>query len=239
MRRSDSSRMELANRIVEYIRSEGLSVGDPLPSTRELAAKWNIGRNIVRQGLMQAQTLGLVRVRPRSGAFVQQPNFSVLVDALTGSLKTTLVDEGSNLSHLMEARFAVEGNIAGDAAARRSSDDLFTLQQAMEGIEKSIRAVIDGRQHRSAFVEADEKFHLTVARLAGNPVLTAMLQALLTLLRGQRMGMELTEQEYRHGNHLHRKIYQSILDGDAEKAQEAMEEHLIDYRKQVVARVAR
>ena len=79
---------DVVRRLVEHIQSAGLHVGDRLPSIRELAAKLKVGTNVVRYGMIQAQTMGLVRVHPRSGAFVQSLDFAPLVNALESTLTT-------------------------------------------------------------------------------------------------------------------------------------------------------
>jgi DNA-binding FadR family transcriptional regulator len=71
---------KVVRRLIEYIRSRRLMVGDRLPAIRRLAKMIEMSPRAVRDGLMQAQTMGLVTIRPRSGAFVQSVSYASLVD---------------------------------------------------------------------------------------------------------------------------------------------------------------
>lgn len=230
MRQSPDLKTPVVHRLLRTIRSEGLNPGDRLPSIRELAARWGIGPNFVRDGLLHAQTLGLVKVHPRSGAFVQAVDFSSLVDGLADTLETALAQEDSNLFHLIEVRALLETQVIDRAVARRRPEDLFPLRQALE----EMRNVAEDRV---AFVEADEKFHLAIARMTGNPVLVIVLRALMVLLRPHRLHMTPTSGKQQRTFRQHEHIYRCLVDGDREGACAAMHDHLADHRRRAVERV--
>ncbi|WP_346795467.1 GntR family transcriptional regulator [Halomonas sp. Bachu 37] len=50
----------VAQLIMQAIRSEGMQVGDPMPSEAELCARFGVSRSTIRSALAQLQTLGLV-----------------------------------------------------------------------------------------------------------------------------------------------------------------------------------
>lgn len=220
----------VVHRLVQHIRRERMSPGDRLPSIRRLAALWDIGPNFVRDGLLHAQTLGLVRVHPRSGAFVQTVDFSSLVDGLADTLDTALAQEDANLFHLIEARALLETEVIDRSVARRRPEDLFPLRQALE-------AMRDKARDRAGFVEADEKFHLAVTRMTGNPVLVIILRALLVLLRPYRLHMTPTSGRQRRTLRQHEAIYRCVVEGDRQGACAAMHDHLADHRRRAAERV--
>ena len=78
----------VVQRLIRYIKAEQLQPGDRLPSIRQLAQDWGVGRNAVRDGLLEAKTLGLVDLHPRAGAFVRGEN----------RLRVTLGNPGNELS---------------------------------------------------------------------------------------------------------------------------------------------
>ena len=225
---SDNSMLE---RIIDHIRKENLAPGDPIPSVRELSELWGIGRNLVHQGMIQAETLGLINVRPRSGAFVKMPDYSILADALVASLNPAVMfNEHATISHLNVARIAIETETAGQSAEKRNGDDLL----AMQGV---LRNFIDTAEKpnatRADYVDADEELHLGIARIAANPVLYNILKALLVLLKVQRISMVrngsvvLSTTANRRTIDAHSAIYQAIRDGDADEARKMMKEHLM------------
>jgi GntR family transcriptional repressor for pyruvate dehydrogenase complex len=228
---------EIAQKIISYIQDNKLVVGDPLPSTREFAEIWKVSRNIVWQGLIQAQTMGLVKIIPRSGAFVQSPDFSILVDALAGGLQTTLLNDDSNLSYIVEARFTIESVIAGCAVTRKRDDDLLALKQALENHIEQANLLIEGKADYTGCLDADEQFHLCIAKMASNPILYNILQALLKLSRPYRSRTLKDMQNAQSSQHVnqtrmaHENIFRSILSGDPIEARKAMENHLIEHNK--------
>src|SRR5271156_3756670 len=80
----------VVRRLLEHIEAAGLRVGDRLPSLRELAERLQVNTNVVRSGMAQAQAMGLVRIHPRSGAFVQSLDFAPLISALENTLTAAL-----------------------------------------------------------------------------------------------------------------------------------------------------
>lgn len=202
--------------LVDYIKRKGLTVGDRLPSMRQLAAELGLGMHPVRDAFLAAQTMGIIKVHPRAGAFVQSLDYTPLVDALASSLATVLEDP--NLAHLIEARRVIEIEHAAQAAARRKPEDYLTLQQAIQEMEVSY---LD----RQRFLDADDHFHLSIAAIAGNTVLTSILRTLLALLRPFRITRVLAEEDFQWAQRSHREIVGAIMDGNAENARAAMSNH--------------
>ena len=52
----------LVQQIKDYIRSNALSVGDSLPSEREVGEKFNAARNTVREAFRILKTYGVVEI---------------------------------------------------------------------------------------------------------------------------------------------------------------------------------
>lgn len=205
--------------LVDYIRSQELVRGDRLPSIRQLAEALGLGPNAVRDSILKAQAMGLVKVEPRLGTFVQNPEASLAVDSAPQWIEQALSRETHNVFHLMDARLLVELELVGKAAEAGHSEELLPLRHALE-------AVLADPQERSAFIAADEAFHLEMARLAGNPVLLAFLRTLLDLLRPVKQGVLLSAENRQQTDREHVELYRCLLEGQAERAQAIMREHL-------------
>ena len=218
---------EVVRKIMHCIRTTGLKVGDRLPSIREMSEMWGVSRNVVRDGLLQAQSLGLVRIHPRSGAFVCSPDFSALVDALTDTMEISLMREDVNILHLSNARRIIESAVVELAAQWRRVEDVVSLHEQLVAIKQS--------KDRSEYVEADERFHLTIARMAGNPALQAVLRALLVLLRPYRIGLVPDYEAREKAERLHEAIFEAVRDGEPDAAKRLVEEHLLQTAKGAIA----
>lgn len=223
------SSRELVRRLVDHIRAEGLSVGDRLPSIRQLSETFKVGTNVVRDALMQAQTMGLVKIHPRSGAFVQSLSYAPLVDALTHTLDTSLMQVDHNLFHLLDARRLIEIELAGLAAERKQVEELLPVRQALEAMKQT--------QDHTEFLRADVRFHLGIAQAAGNPVLANVLQALLGLLQPYLAGLPWSPERRTRTDRSHADIYQALLDGDSDRARAAMREHVSYARESLLHEV--
>jgi GntR family transcriptional repressor for pyruvate dehydrogenase complex len=209
------------HRLIELIQAEGLGVGDRLPSIRQLAVRLEVRPNVVRDALMQAQTMGLLKIHPRSGAFVRSLNYEPLVDALAKTLETSLLQTDANLFHLLEARQLIEVELVGQAAERRRVQDLLPVRDALAAMGK-----ITGAQQRPEYVEEDIRFHLAIAEVAGNSVLTVTLQALLGLLRPFLCRLPFDPPCRLRTQSSHADIYRALVEGSREKARAHMEAHV-------------
>ena len=199
----------------------------PIP---ELSESWGVGRNVVRDALLQAQSLGLVRIHPRLGTFVQSPDFAPLVDALAETLDLTLMVDDKHLMHLIEARYMAERETVFAAASRRQPEDLFSLNQILNELRESTA-------DRAQFVQADERFHLSMAVACGNPIMVALVRTLLVALRPYRMSILMTDEDVRNAIRMHDELYQCLMDKQGERAREVLEAHLMRGRQQMLTQL--
>ncbi|RYZ84792.1 MAG: FadR family transcriptional regulator, partial [Proteobacteria bacterium] len=184
--RASETSPSIVHQLLQYMREQNYRVDDRLPSIRQLAEMMNVSPNVVRDGLLEAQTKGMVRIVPRSGAYVQSLDYSSLVDALDQTLETALAQQDPNLFHLIEARSIIEVQTVGLATVRRRPEDLAILREAIDAFHLH-------QVNRELRIAADERFHLHIATIAGNIVLVTMLQALLALLRPYRLMASLSQ----------------------------------------------
>jgi GntR family transcriptional repressor for pyruvate dehydrogenase complex len=215
------------NSLLNYISSRGLSVGDRLPPIKDLSQQLKLAPHAVRDALLQAQTMGLIQVKPRSGCFVQSVNLAPLVEVFSRSLPRTLNEQDRNLFDLLEARRLIEVEMAGQAAARRRLAELVPLRQAM----KAMYETLDDYQ---VYMAHNEAFHLGIATIAGNGVLRAILESLLVLLRptltlNQPSSWQDEFSRKRQTDTAeHEAIFEALLAGDVAAARTAMAAHLHD-----------
>ena len=220
---------DVRDKSIDYITENRLKRGTRLPSIRVLSKTLNITSNAVRDGLLRAQTIGLVKVHPRSGTIVQSLD-DYFGEAFKEIITTVLLQEEKNLLSLIEARRLVECELVIKAAAQCSEQDMLSLYNALKVMEEC-------RDNQKEFITADEGFHLTIARIAGNQILFVFLQALLTILRPYRLSLIRAPMEMGYIDKIHWEIYQSIINRDEETARVKMKEHLNYQRQQLVDRI--
>jgi GntR family transcriptional repressor for pyruvate dehydrogenase complex len=214
--------------VLDVIRERGLKVGDQLPSIRELAERLEVKPTVVRDALLRAQALGLVRVLPRAGAFLRSSllgpgkRVPTAPEALAGALLPGSSPDAPNLFHLLDARRLVEVELVGRTAERRRLEDLLPVRRALEAMAN---IPLDER-HRGDYVAHDICFHLEIARLAGNAVLANFQQALLEMIRPQLAALPWDAERQDRTDRSHTAIYAALVAGDPARARAEMLEHL-------------
>jgi GntR family transcriptional repressor for pyruvate dehydrogenase complex len=211
-------RDDVVRAILDLIRERGLSVGDQLPPIREMAAVLDVKPTVVRDALLQARAMGHVRILARAGAFVA---VTPPTSDLAGTLQAALTRESQNLFHLLDARRLIEIELAGRAAERRRLEDLLPVRRELEAM-----AALPTDHRRADYVEHDIRFHVGIARLAGNAVLQTVQQTLLEMLRPYLVQLPWTPERQQRTDQSHAAIYAALVAGDAAKARADMCDHL-------------
>ena len=143
------------DRIVGAIMEQKLPGGAKLPEAA-LCEAFDCSRSQIRRVLVVLAERGVVTLHPNRGAFVAKPS----------------ADEARDV---FEARRAIERSIVLTAASRIGADELSELRanaRAGGGAEAS--------GDRSESIRLSGQFHLRLAEVAGNAVLTRFLEDLVT-----------------------------------------------------------
>lgn len=213
---SPVDRKPLYERLVDslraYIVEAGLSVGDRLPSERELAERLGVSRASVRQAIVALEVQGIVEVRHGEGAFLRstQPDPVPLTDLM--EIKRRLPD-------ILDAREAIEVRLAALAAQRRTDADVAACGAALAEME---REIAEGRLGEAG----DQAFHRGVVSAAKSELLAHMYEIIVDDIATSRH--ESLSQVGRPPESLaqHRRILAAIQAGDGAAAADAMRDHL-------------
>jgi GntR family transcriptional repressor for pyruvate dehydrogenase complex len=220
---ADTHHIRIVNRIRMMIRDGLLREGDPLPSERELAEKFNVSRVPVREAIKILEFIGVLqRVRSR-GLFVKHVDLRQTMN----QFHFVFVNTPAALDELFEFRQALEIQAARSAAERRSAEDLLRIEEQWVLCDHLIRT------DRDPATPATD-FHFAIARATRNSVLVSIFDFLLDLHIFAARNL------YRTGRLLeahaeHRRIFESIRDQDPEAAGLVMREHLQHSRRAVHA----
>ncbi|MEV4935326.1 MULTISPECIES: FadR/GntR family transcriptional regulator [unclassified Sphingobium] len=150
--------------IVEIIKSEGLEVGERLPSESRLAEMFGVSRAIVREALVRLASDGITEARRGAGSFVKsRPSERLTAFMPLSELPTTL---GS-----YEVRFVLEAEAARLAATRRTAAEMAHVD---EGLVRLREALLSSEP---AHVE-DMDLHRRIAEATGNPAFVIAFDAL-------------------------------------------------------------
>ncbi len=205
----------VARQLVTLLTTGELAPGSRLPSERVVAEQLGVGRSAVREALAALEILGIVQIRPGSGTYLQGGTSDLLPTTLSWGLMLA----SNRTRELLEVRSSLERTAAILAAQRADAAQLDELQEYLE----RQRVALDDPQ---AFIEADVRFHVLLARAAGNDVLADLLQSLRSMLSvwvGRRVRTrQATEAAYEE----HRAILDAVRAGDVGATQRAMDDHM-------------
>jgi len=209
---------DVADRIEQLIRDDGLQIGDALPSEREIMAAFGVGRSAVREAFFALTKRGLVEVRNGEKAKVASPDLGVVINEMSGAARRMLA-QPDGIKNFQDARRLFETGVAARAAERATDADIESLAECLEANRRSIDSP-------DRFQQTDFAFHRQIAAVAHNPLFLAVTEALVTWLLDQRnrtiQGPHHTTTAYE----AHRVIFEAIRDHHPEAAAAAMDGHL-------------
>ncbi len=206
---------EIVDQVRDLISSGRLGPGDRLPSERELAQTFRVGRSTVREAIRSMESLGLIEVRPGEGTFLAGPSVKYGHDPLTANL----FKAWSTQLKLFEIRAVLEPGLAGLAARRATSEQVSRMKETLKEQETKLR-------RGEGYVKEDTAFHLLIVEATGNEILFRIVDNLMGLLEetrhtslqgGGRPGRSLKQ---------HWAVLQALEDRNPGMAERRMREHI-------------
>lgn len=212
---------QVALQLAGMIRDGRWQPGDKLPAENQLCTALNVGRSTLREALKSLAFIGMVRMRPGDGTYVEQTPPGLLERILARGLLKTEKD----LADVCEARMVVETELAALAAERAEPADLDALRENLRQSEASLQ------NQTPPFIELDLEFHLAVASAAKNNVLRHLLSDIRgVLIEWIRKSQELPGLR-ENALAQHKRIFESIAGRNPAKAREAIQEHLRTFQR--------
>lgn len=196
------------------ILSGKLNLGEKLPSERDLAAELGVSRPVVHEGLVELAARGLVTIRPRSGAVINDYRRTGSLSILSSMINYSSGNLNRNfLESLLEMRMNLETEFARLAALRRTKEHIAELKEHIkhegEILSGSIQDVVD----------ADFDFHHKVSIATGNVVYPLIINSFRPVYTN------FTSQFFRGNQTLiaevfafHSELTEAIIKGDSENA---------------------
>jgi fatty acid metabolism transcriptional regulator FadR len=211
--KTDSLKDVFVIRFEELILSGKLKIGQKLPSERELALQLGVSRPVVHEGLVELASRGLVSLKPRIGAVVNDYRkegsitlLSSLIQYQKGKLEPQLLDSLLQMRLLMEPEFA---RVAAQNRTAKQIKEFYDILQKEESTDnRNIQNITD----------LDFEFHLLIAVASGNtvyPLLLNSFRQIYTNLSGQFFK---DSQVVTFVHKYHRELVRALEAGDAKKA---------------------
>ncbi|MEY4698241.1 MAG: hypothetical protein RIT14_2669 [Pseudomonadota bacterium] len=210
---------EVRLRLLGMIEGGTLRPGDLLPSERELMESLGVGRPAIREAMQALERTGLIEIRHGERARVAEPSLGRMVGGVSETMKHLLAHSPASLENLKEVRLTFECEMARQAARRHAAQDL-------ERLEETLTAQVAALEDPALFRRLDGRFHREIAAIGGNPIWTALSDGLFLWLNDFHVDLVSVPGKEMLTLAEHRGILAAIATGHAEKAAQAMADHL-------------
>ncbi len=217
----------VATHLAREIRAGRLKSGEKLPGENQLADRYGVSRNVIREATAQLRADGVVRARQGVGAFIMPPEASNVI-----RLDRNALQSGPGLGQLFELRGILETEAAALAAPKITDEDLTVLRGTIE------RMSGDERQTEGS-IDADIAFHSQIAKATGNEYITTFITFIGQQIRqsihvARLAGSPETVIDPTVAEHI--AIYDALTKRDPVKARAAMQAHILGAAARVAPR---
>jgi GntR family transcriptional repressor for pyruvate dehydrogenase complex len=208
------------HKVVTYIKAllqeEKISIGDKLPTERDISKELSISRNSIREALRVLENMGIVESRQGSGNYLIGDVTKRMVDSLhmmlvIKSISQLEISQFRRYMELAAFHIVIDDNIQFDAT---------TLARILDQME---HASIEDQ------VNLDKEFHNHIIGASTNHLMISMMNACSEILEtsvGEVLcRIERDEEKKKKLRKVHRRLYESIANRNKELGIQAIHEH--------------
>lgn len=213
---------DIVDQIKKLIIQGKLKPSDKLPSERDLAKIFNVGRPTVRDAIRTLSLMGLVEVNHgQKGTIVKNFAIDPYMESVRDQMSLMLEMKKATIQQLTEVRGALDNRIALLSAERATKDQL----KGMEDILKEMELCTNDT---NAYLNKAIEFHKVMSLSTNNPIFYAIWSAFFDLIIDlyeellDRIGGDVRYRLYL----TNLEVFKSILTKDPKKIRAAMARHL-------------
>jgi DNA-binding FadR family transcriptional regulator len=219
--------MKIVEQIRDLVREGRLKPGDKLPPEQVLAEKFGTSRPSVREALSALEMLGIIESRGGRGNFIKETPRSPLYEQ-----EVVELEEEESPFEVLEARKAVETEIADLAAKKATQEDIDAIYKSLHQMEEAVNNIPE-------MMAFDREFHLSIARAAHNNLLFSMMTYLSNLLK-EKLWVKMKEKTWNLPGYPqkylkdHTEIFNAIKNKDGKDARKRVHHHLAGVEKDLL-----
>jgi GntR family transcriptional repressor for pyruvate dehydrogenase complex len=208
----------IINQIRAFLADGTLRPGTRLPSERELAERFGVGRGHIRKALAKLEFYGILKTLPQKGTIVA----SIGVRAIEGLLANMLELSKPDVHSLLETRAILEIGSAALAAERGSVQEGIALEACLEEYRRKAAQGLPT-------LEEDHLFHLKLATMSKNSTLLSLISLITPdIIAMNRNFKERDGERFRMTIEEHEAIVRAVVARDPVAARAAMERHMAE-----------
>jgi GntR family transcriptional repressor for pyruvate dehydrogenase complex len=201
--------------IKRLLHDREMQAGAKLPGERELARKLGVSRPSVREALRTLEQMGVLDTRHGAGSQLAASGSNVLKTPL----EFLLALDRPSIADLHETRVLLEVHLAGQAARRRTDNDLAALEAALRAMRIRLASPRD-------MTDPDLRFHQAVATAAHNRLLERVMNCLHESIRSMMDAAWPGNRDMKVSLRIHEDVHDAIRRRRPEAARKAMRRHM-------------
>jgi GntR family transcriptional repressor for pyruvate dehydrogenase complex len=215
---------EVASKIKELIFQGVLKPGDRLPSEVELAHRFGVGRQTIREALRYLELSGFIDTQKGGGGGALVIN--AILDSVSNSLLDAIQMNSITLHDLTVARLEIERVVARHVIANTEEEDIRALREniakAREKLANGIPASIENVQ-----------FHKLLARASKNRMFMVIMEPIMAVMASFLARLGVTAEISDKVVIEHEAIVEAIVDRDTDRLLSHFEDHLMEVEKRL------
>ena len=220
---------QVMGEIRELFASNAYAPGDKIPTEKELAERFGVGRSSIREAIKIFNYLGVLESRAALGTFVRDRS-QISSEALAWSLLLG----NDELDDLIDLRGSIELwclLVLVEEIRRDSDTAMQTVQRLTEIVDGMVESVGNGL--REPLIEADFQFHQAIINSSGNVLFASIYDTLRSFLHAE---IKRSQDDYDDAVQIcseHRQLIESITSGDRIRAAGAYIGHIENIKRRV------
>jgi len=217
---------EISHSIKELILDGTLKIGDRLPSEKDLAQQFQVGRQTIREALRLLELSGFVTIQrgPGGGPIIRDTILRRIGDLFTGAFRMHRI----TIKELTQARLEIERVILKFVFENADIEDIEALRENVASAEKRISEGLMSTEYNA-------DFHTLLAKATKNDVFVVVMESIMAVHLNllSRTGADLeTSREVVRG---HGRLVEAIAAGDQDLAYQLLDDHVVEVKERLNA----
>ena len=196
---------QIAIQMEDLIEAGQWEVGSKLPAEPELMEKFDVSRNTLREAIRALVHAGLLETRQGIGTTVKSS--STLGIALERKIQK------SDLMETLEVRLALEKEAAQLAAERRTTEDLYKIEECLKKCKEAAKD-----KDPNHFIDMDINFHKSVVRATHNQMFIELYDHITDSLQNSVHEIMRARNQLEDEYEVHTDLYEAIRLEDGQTA---------------------
>ena len=190
-----------------------LKPGDQIPTEVELAERFGVARNTVREAIKILVAMGVLEIRRPVGTYVCRGFTSPMISPI---LYGIILGRGDSYDDLMDLREIMETGTMLTVIRNASDEEIASLSEPLEALRK---ACMKKRPMIREVFDADNQFHEAIMALSHNTVVEQISRTVRTMTYDMRLESVKLMLAAERGEELylaHEKLFRILRERDVE-----------------------